>query len=283
MGETGRAVLRGLSVGLVLGLVAPIVNPSRWWVDDAVPRASEKSVPPPVAAERSEDVLLQLLLRAESLLRLGHGNRAVQMLAGLSVDGHHATDLLRLQSWAYFSTNRYEELVELLAGEERISSELRYLRGAARWRTQSAGALDDLRALWWEEAATTWGLAALRELATRPMTDTLSHNGLYPDAHRERILEVLPAPTLDSAVDAATHIEAALTELANAHREPGLLAAELHHAWGVLLLSREEFTQAAAAFRKALLRAPPLQLYRSVELNLAETLRRRGNYDFAMQ
>ncbi len=260
-----------------MGLIAPIIAPGSWQADEAPAALEVRAQIAPL--ERSEDILLRLLLRSESLIRLGHGETAVRMLAGLSVDGHHAGDLLRLQSWAYFEAGRYPELAELLAGEDGLGSELRYLRGAARWRTQAPGALDDLRALWWQEPATIWGLAALRELSGR----SLAAGGPYPDAHRERIARLVEPPNLDSALDAAAGIEATLTQLASAHREPGLLAAELHHAWGVLLLTREEFTQAANAFRKALFRAPPAQLYRSIELNLAETLRRRGNYDVAMQ
>lgn len=278
VGEQSRAALRGLSVGLVVGLIAPLVAPESWRSGET-PAAAPVRAHEPEGARASEDVLLRLLLRAESLLRLGHGDSAVEMLAGLSVDGHHADDLLRLQSWAFFETGRFGPLAELLAGEERLSSELRYLRGAARWRSGGPGALDDLRALWWQEPATVWGLAALRELASL----SIAEGGAYPDAHRERILALVAPPDLDGALDAAQDIESALSQLANAHRDPGLLAAELHHAWGVLLLAREEFTQAANAFRKALYRQPPAQLYRSIELNLAETLRRRGNYDFAMQ
>lgn len=213
------------------------------------------------------------------MLRLGHVDTALQLLDGLSSSGHHADELLRLQSWALLMSESYGALARSLDGEEGLTPELVYLRGVARWRSMSPGALEDLRALWWERPATVWALGALRELGERPLRD----GGVYPDSERELLLGVLPTATMDSGVDAEAQIEALLTNLADAHRAPGLLAAELHHAWGVLLLESDEFTPAAAAFRRALARAPPSRLHRAVELNLAETLRRRGNYAHAMQ
>lgn len=275
-------------MGMVLGLFAPIISSSAWsgWISGAPDREEELPAEADVASaspqeenRASTDALLRLLLRAENLLRIGKPDAAVRMLRGLSVEGHHGDDLLRLQSWALFLDRRHAEAAELLDGEDRLSAELVYLRGASRWRVGSPGALEDLRQLWWETPATVWGLASLRELASRAARD----GGPYPEAHRTLILDRTETPDLDSAVGAERSIEATLTTLAGAHHEAGLLGAELNHAWGILELRREEFTAAAAAFRRAIALSPPNLLMRSTELHLAETLRRRGNYQFAMQ
>ncbi|MEO1171964.1 MAG: hypothetical protein AAFX94_07905, partial [Myxococcota bacterium] len=246
MGEHGRAALRGLSVGLVLGLFAPIFTPRDWqsWLASAPTDIAAEKAPAVQKAEpkgthrASTDALLRLLLRAENLLRIGKPDAAVRMLRGLSVEGHHGNDLLRLQSWALFMERRHAEAAELLDGEDALSAELIFIRGASRWRVGSPGAIEDLRRLWWENPATVWGLSALRELATRSVRD----GGPYPDDHRALILDRIDPPDLDSAVDAERRIEVTLTNLANAHREAGLLGAELNHAWGILELRREEFT-----------------------------------------
>lgn len=281
MGKNAHAALRGLAIGLLIGFAAPkvaplisdfdLTSPTRFrWAD---PRSD-------VGVPSSRDLPAQLLQRTERLLNSGREETALELISELSVKGDYTGELLRLQSWAQLATERYAVLADALDGEEDLSDELIYLRGVARSRTKRPGALEDLRALWWDAPASIWALASLRELARLPIVE----GGVYRDSERERILEILPEASLKSALDAEEKIESLLTELIEAHDDTsGLLTAELFHARGLTFFKDDEFAQATAALRQALEISPPSRLHRTIELDLAETLRRRGIYKFASQ
>lgn len=281
MGVNSRAALRGLTLGFAVGFCAANVKP---YLKLPAPNhragsGARDESPLSPAGTRGPGTDFDFVLRAEKFIRLGDPDRAVRLITQLEADEPRSAPLDRIYAWALFSASKHRGAYEMLDCEGHLTSELRYLRGASKWRARHPGGLDDLRQLWWENPASVWGLAALRELATRNSLE----GGPYSDSSRELILRRLPSPDLDSGLQATRFLETSLTEIADAHREPGLLSAELHHALGALRLQREQFTLAAESFRRALAQKPPRQLYRSIELHLAEALRHRGAYAFALK
>ena len=123
---------------------------------------------------------LRTLATAEKFLLNGKANKAADLLAPLSLEGHHGPAILQIRTWALYHSTAYGELALLLEALPHLSGEYRYLRGAARLRTGDwEGGKSDLQTLWWDEPQTLWGMAALRELAVSNLPGTQNENVIH--------------------------------------------------------------------------------------------------------
>ena len=224
-----------------------------------------------------DDVLLRLS-RAEGFLRIGKAEGAVRATSGLTWDGPHGQQVVRVLAWALFESGHHVELEQLLGDHDTQDPELRYLRGAAYLHQgHCRRGHRILRRLWQDEAQGIWALASLRALAVSPCKPAL-----YGTQAGEIITAQISPPAFSSRSE-AMEVGPLLERLITQVPPNGLLRAEIEHALGVYQLRRDAFGQAVEHLSRALHHshgAGDLQV--AILLHLAQAERHRGNYVRAM-